>query len=97
MLNIDFEKIFNDLGIFEALKKVLKENTGLEEKQANEFLKQRIKMHGEKAHEFLNSSFELQQNKQNLNPSEQQEIDKKLDGMIKDFENNYKQSQKLSE
>ncbi len=93
MLKIDFEKIFIDLGLYDAFKKILKENTPLSDKQITEFLNYRIHNHGKKAHDFLDQITELQQKKKTMNSEEQKDIDSKLDEMIKDFENNYKQSQ----
>jgi len=92
MIKIDYEKLLIDIGVYDALKKSLKEHGGMSDKDADNYIKRSIQNHGGKMNNTLGdfNQFYMSQ-KANKNKDEDSiEIDKKLDEMILNIQNNYK-------
>jgi uncharacterized protein YggL (DUF469 family) len=99
MIQINFEKILEDIGLTKVLKDAIKEHTKLNDKQIDNFIKERINQHGQKMNGTL-SSFEKyveKKKKENLTDPEMKNIDEELDKMIKETQNNYKIFEKKNE
>jgi len=99
MIKIDYEKMLKDMGLFETFKKALIENAKLSEKDSELLLKSSINNHANKMNNVLGGfeTFFNEQKSKNLNDPEMNDIDKKLDDMIVNIQNNYKQFEKENE
>lgn len=99
MIQINFEKILEDIGLTKVLKEALKEHTKLNDKQIENFLKERINSHGQKMNGTLTSfeNYVEKKNKEKLTDPEMKNIDEELDKMIKETQNNYKIFEKKNE
>jgi hypothetical protein len=99
MIQINFEKILEDLGLVKILRESLKKHTKLNDGQIEQFIKDRINQHGQKMNGTLTSFesyFEKKQKEDLLDP-EMKNIDEELDKMIKETKNNYKIFEKKNE
>jgi len=96
MIKIDYEKLLVDIGVYDVLKKTLKEQGNMSEKDADDYIKRSINNHGGKMNNTLGEfdKFYMTQ-KANTNKDENSvDIDKKLDEMITKIQNNYKLHEK---
>lgn len=99
MIQINFEKILEDIGLTKVLKEALKENTDLKEEEINNFLQERIIKHGNKMNDTLSlvtNHISEKANEKNKDPN-MKNIDEELDKMIKGIHNNYKIFEKKNE
>lgn len=96
MIKIDFNKLFNDLGIFDALKKGLKENTKMSEDEINKFISSSVNKHGSKMNGVLEGfdNYFMSKKEEKFTDEEMKNVDKELDEMISKIQNNYKQAEK---
>ena len=99
MIQINFEKILEDIGLTKVLKDALKEHTKLNDKQIEGFIKERINQHGQKMNGTLSSLANNigQKMKEDMTDPEMKNIDEELDKMIKETQNNYKIFEKKNE
>lgn len=99
MIQINFEKILEDIGLTKVLKEALKKHTKLNDKQIENFLKERIDNHGKKMNGTL-STFTNQISQkinEDLKDDNMKNLDDELDKMIKETQNNYKIFEKKNE
>ncbi len=91
--------MLKDMGLFETFKKVLIENAKLSVKDSELLLKASINNHSNKINNVLDGfdRFFTEQQNQQLRDPEMNDIDKKLDEMIVNIQNNYKQFEKENE
>jgi hypothetical protein len=100
MLTIDYEKLLKDIGLYDSFKKVLKEKGNLNEEKADMFLKASISKHSSTMQSTLNGFENFYHEKRNdiVGDKEHSDnIDRKLDEMINQIQNNYKQFEKENE
>jgi len=99
MIQINFEKILEDIGLTKILKENLKKNTSLKDDQIDNFIKERINQHGGKMNGTLSSfgDYLSKKSKEDLSDPEMKNIDAELDKMIKEVQNNYKIFEKKNE
>lgn len=99
MIQINFEKILEDIGLTKILKESLKKHTELNDEQIQSFLRDRINQHGGKMNGTLTSfgEFISQKKKEDLLDPEMKNLDSQLDEMIRNVQNNYKIFEKKNE